>query len=126
MKYKFSRRDALKGMAGLPFLAYFANRFYVNLRENAPIPKVDWAEYGISEFDPEILQAENITAQGEKLRIGVVGYGGRGGAIFRALGFAPEKWAKKYLDQGEPTSLLKNFLDQDDLNIEIKINIHSS
>ena len=58
-------------------------------------------------------------AQGKKLRIGVVGYGGRGEAIFRALGFAPEKWAKRFMDNGKPTSLLKNFLDQDDLNVEI-------
>lgn len=119
MKHKFSRRDALKGMAGLPFLAYFANRFYVSQRESTPRPKVDWSEYGISEYDPDILQAAKTSIQGKKLRIGVVGYGGRGEAIFRALGYAPEKWATRYLENGKPASLLKNFLDQDDLNVEI-------
>ncbi len=119
MKYKFSRREALKGLAGLPFLAYFANRFYVNQRESTPPLKLDWSEYGISEFDPDILPIAGKPTSGEKLRIGVVGYGGRGDAIFRALGFASEKWAGKYMEQGKPASLLKNFLDQDDLNIEL-------
>lgn len=119
MKYKFSRRDALKGLAGLPFLAYFANRFYVSQKERALLPKVDWSEYGISEYDPDILQTANNTVSGKRLKIGVVGYGGRGAAIFRALGYASDDWAKKFMDKGKPVSLLKNFLDQDDLNVEI-------
>jgi hypothetical protein len=54
LKYKFSRRDALKGMAGLPFLGYFANWFYVSQHKSTPQQKVDWSEFGISEFDPDM------------------------------------------------------------------------
>ncbi|MDX1315211.1 MAG: Gfo/Idh/MocA family oxidoreductase, partial [Eudoraea sp.] len=119
MKNKYSRRDVLKGLAGLPFLGYFANRFYASQKESASLPEVDWSEFGISEYDPEIIQVAGNTVPGKKIRIGVVGYGGRGDYIFRALGYASDEWAKNYMNKGKPSSLLKNFLDQDDLNVEI-------
>ena len=66
MKYKLSRRDALKRIAGLPFLGYFANRLYVSQKTNVKIPKVDWSKYGISEYDPDILQIVQNKTNGEK------------------------------------------------------------
>ena len=119
MKQKYSRRDLLKGMAGVPFLGYFASRFYVSQKESATRPKVNWSKYGISEYDPDIIPALRYATNGNKIRVGVVGNGGRGAAIFRALGYAQESWASRFIKNGSPTSLLKNFLDQDDLNIEI-------
>ena len=118
-KYRFSRRDVLKGLVGLPFLGYFANRFYVQHKNAASKPKVDWSKYGISEYDPDIIPATGYAAKGDKIRLGVVAFGGRGPAIFRGLGFAQEDWASRYIKNGSPTSLLKNFLDQEDLNIEV-------
>jgi predicted dehydrogenase len=118
-KQKFSRRDILKGIIGLPLLGYFVQRFFANQKAIAAKPKVNWSEYGISEFDPEIIRAAGYSPQGDKIRIGVVANGGRGPAIFRGLGYAQEKWASTYIKNGAPTSLLKNFQDQDDLNIEV-------
>jgi len=118
-KYRFSRRDVLKGLVGLPFLGYFANRFYVHHKNASSKPKVDWSKYSISEFDPDIIPASGYPVKGDRIRLGVVAFGGRGPAILRGLGFAQEKWASRYMKNGSPTSLLKNLLDQDDLNIEV-------
>ena len=118
-KYKISRRDTLKGLIGLPVLGYFANRFYVSQKKALSKPKLNWSEYGISEYDPDIIPATGYSTKGNRIRLGVVGNGGRGPAIYRALGYAQEKWAERFIVDGAPTSLLKNFLDQDDLNIEI-------
>ena len=118
-KNSISRRDTIKGLVGLPFIGYFANRFYVSQKKNSLLPRVDWSEYNISEFDPDILEDANTKSKGEKIRIGIVGNGGRGPWVLRALGYAEEEWASGFMKNGSPTSLLKNFLDQDDLNIEV-------
>jgi predicted dehydrogenase len=118
-KNKFSRREILKGLIGLPIVGLFAHRFYVNQKVTASRPKVNWSEFGISEFDPDIIQAASDQIKGDKIRIGVLANGGRGPAIFRGLGYAEEKWASRFIKNGSPTSLLNNFLNQDDLNIEI-------
>ena len=85
-KIKISRRDTLKGLIGLPFLGYFANRFYVSNKKTPLKPKVNWDEYGISEYDPDIIPATGYSTKGDKIRIGVVGNGGRGPSIYQALG----------------------------------------
>ncbi|MFC2115411.1 Gfo/Idh/MocA family protein [Bacteroidota bacterium] len=118
-KNNISRRDTLKGLIGLPILGYFANRFYVSNKRTSTKPKVNWSEYGISEYDPDIIPATGYSAKGDKIRIGIVGFGGRGSYMCRALGYAHESWAEGFIKNGSPTSLLKNFLDQEDLNIEI-------
>lgn len=118
-KFQISRRDTLKGLIGLPILGYFANRFYVDHKKSKSMPKVNWAEHGISEYDPDIIPSLSYSTKGDRIRVGVVGNGGRGPTIYRGLGYAEEDWAKSFVQNGSPTSLLKDFLKQDDLNIEI-------
>ena len=116
---RFSRRDILKGLAGLPILGYFANRFYVSQKKITPLPTIDWSEYGITEYGSDVIPAMGYSTKGDKIRIGVVGTGARGVMLLQALGHVSEKWAEDNTVNGSPNPVLKQFLDQEDLNVEI-------
>ncbi len=118
-KYNTSRRDTLKGLIGLPILGYFANRFYVNYNSDVKRPEVNWGEFGITQDNSNIIPAANYSVKGDKIRLGMVGMGGRGTQILKALGYVSEEWSEKNSVNGSPNSIFKNFLDQEDLNIEI-------
>ncbi len=118
-KNSISRRDTLKGLASLPFLGYFSNRFYVNHERSIQKPEVNWTDFGISSDNSNIIPAAGYTTEGKKIRLGLVGTGGRGVQLLKALGYVSNEWAEKNTKNGSPNAIFKNFLDQEDLNIEI-------
>jgi predicted dehydrogenase len=111
---KNSRRDALKGLIGLPLAGgvLWGAMTEARKRENAR---------------KEILEYLNINAtrpepigdmSGDPIRVGIIGFGGRGSHLVRVLGFATKDWldnAKK--QEGQPQ--LKAFLDQENLNVKL-------
>jgi predicted dehydrogenase len=116
---RFSRREVIKGLATLPVLGYFANRFYVKHGTDFKKPIVNKPQLGLSEDSPNILSMANMPVNGDKLRIGVVGNGMRGPQILRAMGFASKSWIERNTQNGQPNQSLQSFLNQDDLKIEI-------
>jgi predicted dehydrogenase len=116
---QISRRDTLKGLIGIPILAYFANRFYADYKRTVKKPGVNWKEFGIRQDNADIIPAANYPVEGKKIRLGIVGAGGRGPQILKALGYVSEAWAEKNTVDGSPNTIFTNFLKQEDLNIEI-------
>jgi predicted dehydrogenase len=101
-------------------LGFFAQRVYVKFKTDIEpamkAPEVDIAGLG----QPIHIPANVLPAEGKRLRIGIIGNGGRGSQIFRALGFADKEWAERMTGKdGKPTSLLELFYQQDDQNVEI-------
>ncbi|HKK75054.1 MAG TPA: Gfo/Idh/MocA family oxidoreductase [Saprospiraceae bacterium] len=111
---KNSRRDALKGLIGLPLAGgvLWGAMTEARKRENSR---------------REILEYLNINAtrpepvgdmSGDPIRVGIIGFGGRGSHLVRVLGFATQSWledAKK--QQGQPR--LQSFLEQENLNVKL-------
>ncbi len=116
--WKWSRREILKGLTGIPFLG-----------------TVWWAGAGFSkkiqDKKSKILESLNIDAvlpppsgsmSGDPVRVGIIGFGIRGNQLCRALGFATKSWLS---DMKEATSVnprdtrLKEFMDQENLNIKL-------
>ena len=106
-------------MIGVPFLGYFANRFFVNYESAIKKPEVNWSKFGIAQNNSNIIPSVNYPVKGQKIRLGIIGYGGRGPTILKALGYVSEDWAKTNTQNGTPNSIFKGFLEQGDLNIEI-------
>ncbi len=112
------RREALKGLATIPVLGAMAygvlkkSRFD-NERKNNLKQLVD-----LSSEDPDMYSYKSD----RKLRIGIIGYGIRGEQLLRAAGFShPEvidNWKKAALENSSNKNY-ENYLDQEDLNIEI-------
>ncbi|MGK7397294.1 MAG: Gfo/Idh/MocA family protein [Candidatus Cyclobacteriaceae bacterium M3_2C_046] len=114
-----SRRDILKSLATIPVLGYFAHRFTGKYHNDLKERVTDLPEF-IDKFNrPQATSYRNLTAKGNKIRIGVVGNGMRGPQIFRALGFASEDWVKRQSGNGVSGARLQSFLEQEDLNVEI-------
>ncbi len=118
-KFTFSRRDALKSLATLPVLGYFGFRFSAKYKNDILPAYVKRKPIQLPQLHAVQIPAAVVSAKGDVLRVGIVGNGMRGPQIFRALGYADETWVKKNTKNGQPNSMLRNFLEQDDLNVEI-------
>lgn len=115
---KWTRRDLLKGLGGLPILG-----------------AVWWAgaatSVGKRKERSAILEQLNIIPSipqdipgigGEPIRVGIIGFGIRGEQLCRSLGFATDEWieAMKIEVQENPGNKgLEDFMNQEKLNIKL-------
>lgn len=120
LKGYFNRRDILKGLATLPVLGVF---FYKVGRKKAMDDyrkREILAELGLEKKAPAVLPKTTMKKAGETIRVGIIGFGGRGENVARAAGFAHPDWIEQQkqatTDNGQNTAL-KDFLAQEDLNI---------
>lgn len=115
---KWSRRDMLKGLAGIPISGAVwwagASNTVRNKRERE-----------------KILQTLNINASpppatgpmsGDPVRVGIIGFGIRGTQLCRSLGFATNDWLiemKEAADKNPYDTRLKEFQEQENLNVKL-------
>jgi hypothetical protein len=115
---KWSRRDLLKGLAAVPIAG-----------------GVWWAGASESVKNNQardvFLKTLNINASppppsgsmsGDPIKIGIIGYGGRGTRLLRGIGFANKSWLKSMANEAEKNpndTRLKSFLEQENLNVQI-------
>ncbi len=115
---KWSRRDVLKGLGGIPVLG-----------------AVWWAgaanTIGYSKERSEILEQLNIqpslspllpTIGGNPIRVGIVGFGIRGEQLCRSLGFATKEWLEEMklaAEEDNKNTRLSSFLAQERLNVQL-------
>ena len=114
----FSRRDLLKGLAGVPVLGAV---WYAGL-SNTQKTKLE------REF---LLEKLNIRAtsppasgpmSGEPLRVGLIGFGIRGEQLMRSLGFATNEWLEdmaKSSAENPNDKRLEDFKAQENLNVKL-------
>ncbi len=114
-----SRRDVVKGLATIPVLgafafAYYRKRKYTRQIRNSILENID-----LSVDEQEIPEK---TVPGEKIRLGIIGFGIRGPQIVKAAGFLhPEdvEAMKQNAVANSGDTRYQEFIDQADLNIEI-------
>lgn len=113
----FSRRDIIKGLATLPVVGAVAYGLYHRQKRDREINR------NLLENIQIQLPAEAPAVQGDKIRIGIIGTGSRGRYLLKALGYVqPESIDKWRINAGEDPfyrDYLQNFLEQEDLNVEI-------
>lgn len=114
----FSRRDILKGLAGIPVVGAVCAAGYNSTKKN----KLE-REY--------LLEKLNIKAtpppasgpmSGEPLRIGLIGFGIRGEQLMRSLGFATNEWLEemaKSSAENPNDKRLADFKAQENLNVKL-------
>ncbi|NCC72015.1 MAG: Gfo/Idh/MocA family oxidoreductase [Sphingobacteriia bacterium] len=115
---KYSRRDILAGLASVPVIGLLGYGLVKNIsdRQKKQSPLLDDLESVMPKGIPAIVE-------GETIRLGIVGVGGRGRYLLKALGYLHpdridefEKRAKqdKYWEE-----YLNDFYAQEDLNVKI-------
>ena len=115
---KWTRRDVLKGLGGLPIVGGIwwagAANSLINSKERSEILEQ-------LNIQPSLPSALPIIG-GEPIRVGIVGFGIRGEQLSRSLGFATKEWLqnmKKATEENPKHTALKDFLNQDKLNVQL-------
>jgi predicted dehydrogenase len=115
---KWSRRDMIKGLAGVPVVGAL---FWAGSAQAAKQKHEREA----------ILEALNINASpppdtgpmsGDPVRLGIIGFGIRGPQLCRALGFATKSWLAEMQEAAEKNpndTRFQSFIEQENLNIQI-------
>lgn len=119
-KWNIGRRDILKGLATMPIFGVF---FYKLLKKKSMDDfkkKEILAELGLEKKAPAVLPQTTMKKSGELIRLGIIGFGGRGEYLVRASGFAHPDWIEEKKKDAEKNKLdkgLESFLEQEDLNV---------
>ena len=108
-----NRRDLLKGLAGVPFLGAYGYLFTQKSVAEQANEASEFQKFIQSKIVP--ANSDKIKGTGDKkLRIGIVGVGGRGRYLLRSLGYMTPEGI-----DGMSKRARDIFLKQPDLNIEI-------
>ena len=116
---KISRRDILKSLATVPvagalFYSWYKKRKYDNLFKQAIQEEIK-----LSTENP--LLNRKVSSD-PKIRLGIIGTGGRGRSLLKAAGFIRPEIVDIYLEgnaENRTDKRYEEFLDQDDLNVEL-------
>ena len=115
---KLSRRDILAGLAALPIIGVVG---YGLLKNKSDAEKLNSSL--LSDIKPEIQSGIPPLIAGKTLRIGIIGSGGRGGYLMKALGFVNPGRIDEYIEKGKTdkywNQYLKDFREQENLNVKI-------
>jgi len=117
-KGKLSRRDILAGLAALPIVGVIC---YGLLKNKSEADKRNSSL--LSDIRPEIQSGIPPLIEGKTLRIGIIGSGGRGGYLMKALGFVPPDRIDEYIENGKKdkywVQYLEDFRAQENLNVKV-------
>ncbi|MBT8322514.1 MAG: Gfo/Idh/MocA family oxidoreductase, partial [Eudoraea sp.] len=115
---KWTRRDVLKGLGGIPILGAVwwagASNAVSKKRERSAILE----QLNIEPSLPKAVKAIG----GDPIRVGIIGFGIRGEQLCRALGYATEEWIAEMRiahEEDPNNNRLQDFLDQDKLNVDL-------
>lgn len=112
------RRETLKTLATVPVLGALAYGVYKkrkNELSNRDISDV----FKVSGDEASFLEP---IKDGQRIRVGIIGFGIRGKQLLRAAGFAEPSWIDKMIEankENKKDTRYEQYLEQDDLNIEI-------
>lgn len=109
------RRSLIKALAGIPVLGLFGwsvleKRSYDKNKVNHIVK-----DLGLESLqDPDLVKIQEMK-KGDLIRIGIVGWGVRGGQLSKALGFLHPDEEKNMRKSGK----IESWLEQEDLNVAI-------
>lgn len=112
------RRETLKALATVPVLGALAYGVYKKQKHTLASRDIS----DVFKISPNEASFLEPVKNGEKIRIGIIGFGIRGKQLLRAAGFAEPSWIDKMIDANKANkkdTRYEQYLQQDDLNIEI-------
>jgi len=118
----WGRRELFKAMASVPVLGALGYGVYRKTSAANEKRRLIFEELGVTGDAPAVIPDAISNPPGERLRLGIVGYGGRGQADMRGAGFAPTEWTDRQARAAERNPRNQNlatFMEQNDLNLEL-------
>jgi len=107
-KNKLGRRDALKAMAGIPVLGLFGFEALRGIKYDAQndARKKIIDELGLDDLLSSVKPITKIS--GELIRVGIIGFGVRGGHLAKALGYMSKEDYEEELKEGSLDAQIKD------------------
>ena len=118
----WGRRELFKAMASVPVLGALAYSVYRKTSVADEKRRKIFEELGVTGDAPAVIPEAVSNPPGNRLRLGIVGYGGRGQADLRGAGFAPTEWTDRQAAAAARSArnqTLATWMDQHDLNLEL-------
>lgn len=118
-KMTIGRRDLVKGLAALPVLGVFWGTAAAKKSSDEALKESILKELNVEAVPPP----PSGSMAGDPIGIGVIGFGIRGEQLMRAAGFATKAWKDRMQEsalKNPKDTRLKDFLEQENLNIEIR------
>jgi len=115
-----SRRGWFKALVGVPVLGVFFYNFFRKKARDEVRKEAVMAELGVQEGGPAVIENAVSRPPSERIRLGIIGYGGEGESLVRHAGFASPEWiedARKRVADDPRDKQLETYLTQDDLNV---------
>jgi predicted dehydrogenase len=119
---RLSRRGLIKALISIPVLGVFFYNFFKKKAADDVRRQAILEELGVREGGPAVIPDAISRPPGERIRVGIVGFGYEGEALVRFAGFAHPNWVEEARaeHQEDPRNKrLETYLNQDDLNIAI-------
>ncbi|MFQ6070731.1 MAG: Gfo/Idh/MocA family protein [Candidatus Aminicenantales bacterium] len=119
-KKRLSRRDILKGLITTPV---FGPLIYGILKKRSldlKRKKEILAQLGLEGKAPAVVPRTVMKKPGELIRLGIIGYGGRGEHLVRAAGFAHPDWIERKKRDARKNRFdraYEIFINQEDMNV---------
>ncbi len=117
-----SRRSWLKALASLPVVGVFFYNFLKKKAKDDATRRAILSELGVGESGPAFIPNAVSRPVGDRVRVGIIGFGGEGEALIRHAGFAHPDWIEEShedLRENPASKRLETYLNQSDLNIEV-------
>ena len=114
-----NRREILKGLATIPVFGLFLVNLWQKIRRDA-LRKSNLLGDLIQEKSPPAVISG--LSDSRHLRLGIIGYGGRGSHLIRGAGFATKEWTDTVSENARKNKLDKQFetfMTQEDLNVSL-------
>jgi len=108
------RRRALKGLIGLPFVGGVLIGAYAESRKRKLAKRDILQELKIDAMRPE----STADMSGDPIRVGIIGFGGRGSHLVRLLGYATPSWFERMKEE-ENEQAIEAFRGQENLNVKL-------
>lgn len=113
------RREALKTLATVPVLGAMAYGVYKKRQYDLKVNQHAREVFNVSKETPAI---QPLAAGGQKIRLGVIGFGIRGQQLMRAAGFARPEYIDNLIEgnrKNKNDSRYQDYLAQEDLNVVV-------
>lgn len=119
-----SRRSALKGLASVPLVSWFAYDYWKKSTLETAKNKIVQLDLGLTGKSPAVLPKSSIGSNERLVKIGIIGVGGRGTALLRSAGFyKPDDYKeldkKAIKNDSGAKSKLERYQNQHMLNVQV-------
>jgi predicted dehydrogenase len=116
------RRGFLEALVSLPVVGVFFYNFLKKKAADDAKKEAILAEIGVHETGPAIIPNAISQPPSQRVRLGIIGYGGEGEALVRHAGFAHPGWvddARQNARENPGDKALEVYMSQDDLNVQL-------